>query len=240
MLYELLLWALWPIISVMKHRNEKLSEREGRAKLACKKKLVRRRRKTARQYAVMMYGLTGSGKSTVARAIASQIGATVIEADAIRTELRELGERYDNVWRIAEQLLLESVRNGDNVVLDRDNGEFKKQASVYARFRKSGVRIIRIRTYAHPDIMLGRIISAPPDDFFSGASTQWIGPESERGVVVKAREFWRRTPHHYRWSTKGDGSWALKKPRMKLDLDLDTSSPRIWESAIRELTQKLN
>jgi hypothetical protein len=134
----------------------------------------------------------------------------ILEGDAIRVQLRKADERYEGSLKITEHAITEILRQGGNVIIDSDHVDAKKRASLRAKVRKHGL-LLFVRTHADYDIMTGRAITANyrnrPEDFFGGASTIWNGNEQSRGSVVKLREMWRRTPHHYRWENKGGGRW---------------------------------
>ena len=77
------------IIGVMVHKREKLTKKERAAQDAFMAKLDIKKRKTEKPVIVAVIGLVGSGKSSVAQELAKHIGATVIEGDDIRIELRK-------------------------------------------------------------------------------------------------------------------------------------------------------
>lgn len=237
--------VLGRIIGVMVHRNETLTKKESQALDFTASKLSVPARKTKNPMIVAMIGLVGSGKSSVAQELATEIGAVVIEGDEIRVELRKLGEHYEKTRAIVEDLALEVVRKGGNVILDSDFIDAKKRASLYEKARKAGVRVAFVCTYADPDIMFGRTITADyrrdASDFFGGASTKWEGDEQSTGAVVKFRELWRRTPHHYRWENKGlsGGRWVIKSPPARVIADIDTTNSEKWKQEVQKCAWKL-
>lgn len=183
---------------------------------------------------VAMVGLVGSGKSTVAREIARRINGTVIEADEIRTMLRQYRHGYDHVWLIAELLALTVLRRGGNPVLDSDFIDRYKRASLRQRAEAAGVRLALVRTHCHPHITIGRAGSAsyPADSFMGGASSPWKGEGFATGAVVKIGEWERRRPNHYDWSPKGGGTYTLKRLPFAPDADIDTSEPEGWRQPV--------
>ena len=98
----------------MVHKREKLTKKEYAAQNAFMVKLNVKKRKTEKLVIVAFIGLVGSGKSSVAQELAKHIGATVIEGDTIRIELRKQSERYERVRAIAENTALEVVKQGGN------------------------------------------------------------------------------------------------------------------------------
>lgn len=236
------------IMRVMVHKSELLSAKAKNAQQAfidrLRSKIGPVERKTKKQFVVAFLGLVGSGKSSVAQELARQIGGIVVEGDAIRVQLRKVGEKYLYVRQIAENVALEILKRGGSVIFNADFVDERKRASLKAKIVKAGVELVFIRTYADPDVMLGRMLSAPyrnsPDDFFGGAKTTMKEEtEQQRGAVIKFREMWRRTPHHYRWFNHGGGKWVLKKPPVLLLADIDTTDPVLWKDGINKLAQKL-
>jgi len=143
----------------MVHKHETLTKKEKIAQDIFIAKLELKKRKTKKPLIVAMIGLVGSGKSSVARELARHIGGTVVEGDNIRVELRKLGERYEQTRAIAENVALEIVSQGGNVILDSDFIDAKKRASLREKARKAGVRVVFICTYADFDVMVGRALT---------------------------------------------------------------------------------
>lgn len=223
------------------HTRGALTKKERAVQDAVMAKLGIRKRKTERPVIVALIGLVGSGKSSVARELAKHIGATVIEGDAIRIELRRQKGRYEGVRAIVENAALEVIRRGGNVILDSDFIDDKERAVLREKVRKAGVRLAFVCTYCDYDVMAGRIVSAtyPTRSFFGGASSKWKGNARSKGAVVKLREMWRRTPHHYRWQSKGGGQWVIKNPPCAVVADIDTTVPASWKKEVRACAQKL-
>ena len=89
MFRRLIEFILSRIIGIMVHKREKLTKKEQAAQDAFMAKLDIKKRKTQTPVIVAIIGLVGSGKSSVAQELAKHIGATVIEGDDIRIELRK-------------------------------------------------------------------------------------------------------------------------------------------------------
>lgn len=208
-----------------------------------------KKRKTKKAFVVALYGLVGSGKSSVAEELAGHIGGTVIEGDAIRIQLRKAKERYrvgrhSYVRQISEDAALEVLKRGGNVIFDADFADERKRAALRAKLAKIGAKLVFVRTYAEADVVFGRIVSADYqnslDDFFGGAKTVWKGGTvQQKGAMIKFKEAWRRTPQHYRWSSEGGGKWILKKPPVRLLADIDTTDPIAWKEKVANLAQRL-
>jgi len=229
------------IIGNMVHKREKLTQKEQRAQDSFLAKIDIKKCKTEKPVIVAIIGLVGSGKSSVAQELAKHIGATVIEGDDIRIELRKQSERYEKSRAIAENVAIEVVKQGGNVVLDSDFVDEKKRASVREKARKAGVRLVFVRTHCDLDVMVGRVLTATyrnrVDDFFGGASSKWTGSEQSKGAAVKVREMWRRTPHHYRWVNQGGGKWVLKKFPFAIFAEIDTTD--LWKRDVEKCAKLL-
>lgn len=225
----------------MVHKREKLTQKEQRAQDSFLAKIDIKKRKTEKPVIVAIIGLVGSGKSSVAQELAKHIGATVIEGDDIRIELRKQSERYEKSRAIAENVAIEVVKQGGNVVLDSDFVDEKKRASVREKARKAGMRLVFVRTHCDLDVMVGRVLTATyrnrVDDFFGGASSKWTGSEQSKGAAVKVREMWRRTPHHYRWVNQGGGKWVLKKFPFAIFAEIDTTD--LWKRDVEKCAKLL-
>lgn len=201
-------------------------------------------RKTKKPMIVAMVGLVGSGKSEVARELALPIGATIIEGDQIRVHLRLVGERYEVTQEIAEEAALAIIWSGGNAIVDADHIDPKKRAGLRKVADESEAHLIFIRTFANPDVVIGRIITSPyrniPEDFFGGAKTIWQGSEQSRGAVIKVREMWRRTPHHYDWSGDGGGKCNLKNLDFPIFAMLDTTVDSEWIPKVQAIADQIS
>jgi len=201
------------------------------------------KRKTKKPVILAMVGLVGSGKSAIAKELAKLIGAKVIESDRIRVELRKAGKSYEGVQKIAEDTVRKIIKQGGNVVLDADFVNPKKRADLRKQAKKLGAKLLFIRTYADPDIMIGRVTTARyrdnKEDFFGGASSIWHASEQSKGAAVKIREMWRRTPHHYRWENKEGGRWVLKKLPFALFSEIDATDTKHWKVEVKKLAKNL-
>ncbi len=226
----------------MAHEEEKLNQKE---RLVLKKflsELKIAKRKTKKPIIIAMVGLVGSGKNFIAREFAAAIGASIIANDVIRVELRKQNQNYNHVQKIAEDMATEIISHSGNVVFDSDYINQKKCIRLRKKAKSLGVQLLFIRTHCDMDISLGRILSSKYDSvsFFSGASSRWHGSKQSVGAVVKIREMWRRTPHHYRWSNRDGGTWILKKSPLTLFADINTTVPKLWKKGIKESIKKIS
>lgn len=244
MILERLIEVVLPYIIGVYHCMEKLTPKEQNAQKNFVKKLSVQKRKTAKPLIVAFIGLIGSGKSSVARELTKHIGGTVICGDNIRIELRKQKEKYDHARIIAGNVALEVVNNGGNAILDSDFVDGKKRASIREKAQKVGAKLIFIRTYCDFDVVVGRILTTRykdcVEDFFGGASSKWKGGEQLKGVVVKIRELWRRTPQHYRWTNKVGGKWILKKFSFNFFAEIDTTNEERWRQEVKKYAKTLD
>lgn len=200
-------------------------------------------RKTKKPLIVGIVGLIGSGKTTIAKEMASLIGATVVSGDDIRVSLREEKAGYDNTRLIAENVAIEVINKGGNVIIDSDFIDQKKRVSLKEKAKKIGARVIFIRIYADMDIMIGRIMDAEykniPEDFFGGASSSYQG--KNKGAVVKERERVCRILSHYNAINIGNGRYKfeLKKLPFKVFAEIDTSSENKWKQEVKMIAGQI-
>lgn len=256
MISRLIEFFLPSIIGIMVHKHETLTPKERRAQESFLAKLDVKKRKTKRPVIVAIIGLVGSGKSSAAKELAGHIGATVIDGDEIRVELRRQRERYEGARKIAENMALEIIVRGGNVILDSDHIDPKKRASIRQKAKKFGAKLIFIRTYtdsglnvkqglvgSNLDIMIGRAISSTyknnPEDFFGGAHSDWQGDERIKGSLIKIREMLRRMPHHYRWINWVGGVWVLKELPFQVFAKINTSYPEQWKQEVEDCAKKI-
>jgi predicted kinase len=222
--------------------TNRLTKKEQLAQEAFVKKLQIRKRKTKQPFIVAVLGLVGSGKSSVAKEIAKYIGAVVVNADNIRIELRKQKERYEATDAIAENVVFEILKQGGDIVIDSDFSNAKKRKNLLQKAKINKISVVFVRTICNFDVMMGRILTAvyknKKDDFFGGASSKWQGNE-HKGAVVKIREMWRRTPHHYKWINQDGGKWILKKFQFPILAEIDTTDEKMWPKQIKKLSEKL-
>src|SRR3989344_5717999 len=197
------------------------------------------KRKTAQPVVVALVGLVGSGKSSVAQKLAPLIGATIIQGDQIRVELRKRGESYGfQVRAITEAGGRFVVKNGGNVIIDSDQIDFNKRENIQEKVEQVGARLVFIRIHSDIDLAIGRIINNNKKlgEFFEGASSK--ESSNYKPAVIKIKEIWRRTPYHYEWNAEKGGAWILKKLPIEFVADVDTSTPE-WEKAVEDLGRTL-
>lgn len=232
------------IVGSMVRRFERLTKGEHLVEMALLQAIPTMSRRTKSAYVVGMVGLVGAGKSSVAREIAERIGAVVVSGDAIRIMLRAHGECLDRTRAIAENIAREIVLRGGNVVIDSDFIDANKRAALKAKLKSTKARIVYVRVHADIDMVLGRVMSTVhhasefSEEFFSGASSCWNGDSAYKGGIVKLREMWRRTSHHYCWSDVGGGRWTLRKLSFPLFMTIDTTT-LAWKGEVSDVVKRL-
>lgn len=115
---------------------------------------------------VVVLGLPGTGKTTFARTLASQIGAVHLNTDMLRTELGLRGQYdADTKARIYEELLQRSqaeLARGHAVILD---GTFYLQTfrdRIAGLAQKTGAAISWIEICAEPETVKRRVAQQRP------------------------------------------------------------------------------
>lgn len=225
------------LIGAFFHVRETLTQKERAAQDAYMAKIAVTRSKTKRPVIVAIIGAVGSGKSLVARALAEQIGATVVEGDTIRLELGAQREGYERTRAIAENSALAIVKRGSNAVLDSDFADATKRASIRAKARTVGVRLVFIRVICDLDVMVQRMRENDPGEFFNRASTKSMAPD--HGKDVKIREMIRRLPLHYRRINRGGGRLILKKLPFEMFAVIDTTDSEAWSQQVSACATRL-
>lgn len=256
MISRLIEFFLPSIIGIMVHKRETLTPKELCAQKSFLAKLDVKKRKTKKPVIVAIIGLVGSGKSSVAKELAGHIGATVVDGDKIRVELRKQGEHYEGTRKIAENVAFGIIVRDGNVILDSDHIDSKKRASIRQKAKKFGAKLIFIRVHTDSgldvrqglvgsdlDIMIGRAISATyknnPEDFFGSAHSDWGGDQQNKGALIKIREMLRRMPHHYRWINWAGGVWVLKELPFRVFAKINTSYPEQWKQEVENCAKKI-
>lgn len=193
---------------------------------------------------VAMVGSIGSGKSSVAEALAKELGAVVIEGDAIRMFLRKAKAGYDHAWEIGKNAVKAAAENGRNVIIDGDASRAEQRKMLLAAAKNIDADVIFVRTICGDfDVLLGRIIVGPYTEhsFFGGANTSWKGPFQERGAVVKIREFFSLLRRHYRPQKTqylGRDNWVPKTFSF-VDFAIDTSDEKRWPEEVKKIAKQI-
>lgn len=181
-------------------------------------------------YVIGLIGLAGSGKSTIGRTIAKELGAKIVESNAIRIALREEGKTYADVRGIVSSLTGEFLSKGHSVVVDADHVDASKRARLLVLAKKHGAELHYVRVVCDMDTSIGRMVKENYEKgthAFFGSST------------VKIREFVRRLPAHYAWSPAGGGSWKLRKFPFAIATTIDTTDVAKWKETVSGFVKKI-
>ena len=225
------------------HKIEKMTEKELKAQQQYLLNLKIIERKTKKPLIFGLIGLVGSGKTSVAKELAPLIGATIVEGDKIRVELRKQNEKYEGARKIAENIAEKIIENGGNVVFDSDHIDSKKRASLKEKAKKFGAKVIFIRVYSDFDVMIGRIVNnvykENQEDFFGGAHTVWEGVN--RGAVVKDREMICRMLSHYKAVYNGNSRYkfVIKKLPFNIFAEVDTTKENKWKQEVKMIAGQI-
>ena len=180
---------------------------------------------------IAMVGLVGSGKSTIARELADRLHAVIIRTDEIRGALRKVhAESLASVEVIASCLAREALLRRVNIVLDADVVTTEKKKQVERLVESFDAKLWYVRTVAEPDVMFTRAIAADYRDPFHAVFDS---------PIVKIREIWRRTPHHYRWSATGGGHWELKTLSHEPLIVIETTDEKKLRREVVGLAKKI-
>ena len=110
---------------------------------------------------VMLCGLPGTGKTTLARQLAGRLPAVMVESDRIRRTLfvppTYTAEESRRVHTVCHILIGWYLRHYYHVVYDATNlYEYHRQL-VYRLAERSGARLVVIEVTAHPDVVRERL-----------------------------------------------------------------------------------
>ncbi|MGL5095217.1 MAG: AAA family ATPase, partial [Planctomycetia bacterium] len=164
---------------------------------------------------ILVGGLPGTGKSTLARLLASRAGFRVIRSDSVRKELFEdthgatpqdgegkqkpaafeegmyaadrTEQTYSECVRRAEELLFE----GERVVVDASFRREKDRAKFIDAATRSGVTAVFLLCEAEPDVVLGRLMTRRNDpsdadwSVYLKAKGAWEQPSRQTSEVIR-------------------------------------------------------
>jgi len=125
---------------------------------------------------IMMSGLPGSGKSHLGRCLAERVRAVVIESDVVRKALfprpNYRADESASVHRACQQLMRRLLTKGVSVVFDATNlVEFQRE-TIYALARRSGARLLIVRTVAPEEVVRHRLAGRQADSE-SASDADW-------------------------------------------------------------------
>lgn len=220
--------------------HEKLSKKEQDVIDAFLKKMKLPRAKSGRLFVVGMIGLVGSGKSSVADILAQELGAVIVSGDMLRIALRKKKVGFVHLQAIARRITARVLEQGGSVVVDSDFVDAGKRNEIKKVAKDGGAQMRFVRVVCDHDVIIGRIMAerfgTKATDLFAGAETTWKG--QKKPAVVKLREMWRRTPHHYTWSMDKGGHW-VQKTIQDVFATVDTTESLKTKKKIKEIAGRI-
>jgi len=152
---------------------------------------------------ILVCGLPGTGKTTVAEAIAKKAGARILSTDILRKEITgrpsyseaEKGMVYGMLFSMAEMML----RGGSSVLLDGTfyKRDLRKTAEKIASATKSGFRLVEVvcdeKTIRKRLKERSKTCSASDADFNVYRKVKKVfEPIKEKHFVVDTGENWKK------------------------------------------------
>lgn len=126
--------------------------------------------KNARPVLILLSGLPGSGKTTLAAQLSQRTSAVHVESDAIRHELNSSPDytRAENhkVFESVERLAKEALIEGRSVIVDATNLDMRSRRRFIELSERLEVRVIGARVTA-PLAVLRRRVSEEREGFSS-------------------------------------------------------------------------
>ena len=179
---------------------------------------------------IVMVGLPGAGKSFLARAVATNFGAVLIQTDAIRKELfprpRYTSKELRTVYAIAHRRLAAALAAGRRVVFDATNLRERTRAILYRIAERHAARLIVLVAYAPEDVirarLAGRVEGRDPDD---RSDADWAIYLRMRGTAEPVRR-----PHIVA-NTVAASATVLRLLRRELDESVPPTDR--WPSSLK-------
>ena len=139
---------------------------------------------------IVFAGLPATGKSTIARELARQIGATYLRIDSIEYAIRCKGnateDLYDTGYRIAYALAEENLRLGRSVVADSVNPLHLTRSAWLDVARRAGVVSIEVEVVCSDREEHRRRLETRITDFPDTKPLRW------QEVISRQYEPWNR------------------------------------------------
>jgi predicted kinase len=141
---------------------------------------------------IVFGGLPGSGKTTIARALASDLRAAYLRIDTIEAAIAASGTPPEAGYHAAQALAEENLGIGTTVVVDAVNAldiiraRWREIASA-ARVRLIEIEIVCSDAVAHRDRLTGRDVAGMAYDPWSRAHVIDTAGETAARSIARAR-----------------------------------------------------
>lgn len=150
------------------------------------------------QRVVMMCGLAGSGKSTVAKMLAEQLGAVIIAPDDFR--INDDRNARAEAWRLAIQALKKALGQGQSVIYDACNirQDYRNNIERVAAAYNVAIGIVPVMTSPQEALRRNRQRSGKdrvPDGVIERQFESFQGIDLTRYVFWSAEEIMAAHPH---------------------------------------------
>jgi predicted kinase len=145
---------------------------------------------------ILTIGLPGSGKSTFARRLASEIGAIILESDALRRCLfdepaysrAESQRLFAALHNTARELLV----TGHNVIIDATNIKETDRRPAQDVAKETGVRLLQLSFWAPPEVIEKRLARrlATPDSLDNSSAGLTVYRRMAFCAEAPTSEYW--------------------------------------------------
>ena len=149
-----------------------------------------------------MLGLTGDGKSWIAKKLAKEHEAILISSDEIRVALLEANCTYRNVNVIIRRLLIHALNQNQSVILDSHYVAPPKRGSLNRLLKKRGLVAEYVLVIANPQEALQWIKDASYDGTIYNPFL--LNPKSKPGIPSGWRLKEAERQRHYAWHYNKD------------------------------------
>lgn len=138
---------------------------------------------------IVFSGLPGTGKTTIARHLATQTGAVYLRIDVIEQALRDAGVSVGaSGYGVANGLALSNLRLGHTVIADCVNPVEESRAAWQATAETAGVTLLNIQVVCSDKQEHQRRVEARTADIPGLVPPNW------QSVLAHEYEPWKNTP----------------------------------------------